>query len=90
MQSETGTVPLTKFDCFGMGQRVKIIVADYGEELAGKCGSIQRLRRADNGAWVRMDCELPDEYREFPKDDENGRGRHLLLYPEQCAEAYDE
>ena len=68
---------------FQQSQRVTIACADYGE-LAGESGTVVRLRLADDGAWVKMDVDLPAEYRAFPADDAHGRGRHLLLYPEQC------
>lgn len=67
---------------FENNQRVQITESQHG--LKGYAGTVKRLRIADHGAWVRMDDDLPTEYRSFPADDEEGRGRDLILYPEQC------
>ena len=55
--------------------------------LAGKTGTVVRLRVADEAAWVRMDCDLPAALRSFPADDEHGRGRHIMLWPQECRAA---
>lgn len=54
------------------------------DALAGETGTVVRLRRADEAAWVRMDCGLPADLRSFPADDERGRGRHIILWPQWC------
>ena len=53
--------------------------------LAGKTGTVVRLRRADEAAWVKMDCDVPPELREFPADDKCGRANHIILWPQECA-----
>lgn len=55
--------------------------------LAGKCGVVVRLRRADEAAWVQMECDLPSELRSFPADDTHVRGRHIILWPSECRAA---
>lgn len=65
---------------FRNGQRVT--VAEVGHPLTGRKGSVVRLRRADNGAWVRMDDRPPEELCPFPVDD--SRGHDVVLYPDQC------
>lgn len=68
---------------FKTGQRVTII--DGYPELIGKLGTVQRLRMGDDGAWIKMDDELPKCYRSFPTTDE--RSRNIMLYPDDCAVA---
>lgn len=69
------------------GQRVQI---NKGP-LEGLCGTVRRLRRADDGAWVECDERpLPqfaiDDHATFPfpLNDEHGRGKHTMVYPEDC------
>lgn len=71
---------------FKQGQKVRVKAGTTGgsDELAGKTGTVARLRRADSCAWVAMDCDLPDGLRAFPADDEHGRGRHIILDPSEC------
>jgi hypothetical protein len=69
---------MTKFADF---QRVRIIAPEH--QLRGKVGKVVRLRRADEGAWVRMDDDLPVELRRFSDDRKND----LLLFPEECEAA---
>lgn len=60
----------------------KIIVTDAEHPCHGKTGTVVRLRRADDAAWVRMDEDLPMDLRSFPADDE--RRNHIMLWPEDC------
>jgi hypothetical protein len=50
--------------------------------LRGYMGRIVRRRKQDDGAWVRMDRDLPEALRAFPPTDE--RFRDVLLYPKEC------
>lgn len=63
-------------------QRVKVANPDH--PCVGKVGTVVRKRIADNGAWVNMHDDLPDDLRSFPADDRAGRGNHIILYPEEC------
>lgn len=72
---------------FKNGQRVILDQPEMHKALRGKIGTVVRLRRCDNGAWVRMDEDVPDELRSFPANDEAGRGNHVMLYPEECSPA---
>ncbi len=67
-----------------MKQGQRVIVTDPDHPMHGVSGVVRRKRMADQGAWVEMDQEPPDSVRAFPSDDEGGRGRHILLYPDQC------
>lgn len=71
---------------FKLGQRVKVVMSSCAA-LIGSTGTVVRLRRADDQAWVRMDAEPPAELRQFPADDENGRGNHIMLWPDECERA---
>lgn len=66
---------------FENSQRVKVLEG----LLEGKIGVVVRLRMADNGAWVEMDEDIPESMRSFPAND--SRGKHVLLYPEDCEAA---
>jgi len=66
----------------GPGQRVKVKVAGF--ELDGRTGTVRRVRISDRGAWVDINGGLPDALRQFPKDDETGRGNYIILYPDEC------
>lgn len=68
---------------FSNGQRIKVNLPH--DRMHGKVGTVVRLRMGDNGAWVKMDDELPEELRSFPVGD--SRDHHLLLYPEDCEKA---
>ena len=79
---------------FRLGQTVRVLAeiqcaapppsSPAQESLAGKTGTVVRLRRADEAAWVRMDCDLPSALRSFQADDEHGRGNHIILWPQEC------
>ena len=50
-------------------------------------GSVARMRRADRGAWVRLDKRHPVEgVHPFPVDDDT-RSTNVLTYPEHCTAA---
>lgn len=51
--------------------------------IKGKTGTVVRLRHGDNGAWVKMDEDLPGELISFP-DPHDDRHRHVMLYPDEC------
>jgi len=51
--------------------------------MQGWTGTVVRLRRNDNGAWVRMDRILPSKIRVFDDPDDT-RFCHLLLFPDEC------
>lgn len=68
---------------FKQGQRV--IASNHADsDLHGYKGTVVRIRIADRGAWVQMDCDLPEHHQSFASDD--SRYRHLLLYPADCEE----
>lgn len=66
---------------FRNAQRVLVLRDAHGEPV-NIAGSIARLQRADNGAWIRLDERHPS--CPFPEDDPHDRGTHLLAYPEDC------
>lgn len=66
---------------FRDGQRVTVIAAAH--QLHGRTGTVVRMRRGDDGAWVRMDERLPPNLVLFADE----RARNALLYPDECAEA---
>lgn len=45
-------------------------------------GTVERLRRADDGAWIALDRRLAEGIHPFPADD--SRATHVLAYPEDC------
>lgn len=67
---------------FRLHQRVRIWRGDHAD-LIGRAGTVVRLRRGDDGAWVRLDEHL-DAPKPFPDDDPDGRGNDLILYPDEC------
>ena len=79
---------------FKLGQQVRVLAevqcvapppsSAAQDALAGKTGTVVRLRRADDAAWVRMDCDLPRGLRTFPVGDEGGRDNHIILWPREC------
>lgn len=60
----------------------QVRVCTDGNILKGYAGKIVRRRKQDDGAWVRMERDLPESLRAFPADDE--RFRDIMLYPEEC------
>lgn len=79
---------------FELGQRVQVLAevdclapppsSAEQDALAGRTGIVVRLRRSDEAAWVKMDCDLPAALRSFPACDESGRGNHIILWPQWC------
>lgn len=63
-------------------QRVKVTAE--GHPYHGKTGTVWRLLKRDESAWVNMDEDLLQEDRHFPPGDE--RFRNLNLFPQECEE----
>lgn len=68
---------------FQNGQRVRVLRDNDGNAIDG-WGTVARLRRADNGAWIALD--LRSEHCPFPADDAT-RSTHVMAYPEDCEPA---
>lgn len=67
---------------FKGGQRVRVLRNADGVEL-GAVGSVVRLRRCDDMAWVALEARSTNESAHpFPADDD--RGTHVLAAPEDC------
>ena len=64
-----------------LGQRVYVI-RDESDGAIGEWGNVVRLRRSDEGAWVRLDKR--HDRCPFPADDES-RSTYVLTYPECCS-----
>lgn len=60
------------------------VIRDAGGKEVNANGTIARLRRGDDGAWISLFERSPTAYHPFPADDEGGRGNHILAYPEDC------
>lgn len=77
---------------FKMGQRVLVLASGVYDSTvlspAPIAGTVVRLRRADDGAWVKLDrrSEQPGIHP-FPEDDDAGRGTHVCTFPDECLEA---
>lgn len=75
---------------FSVGQRVIVHTASNthsGEPIATIMvpGTVQRTRRKDDGAWIRLDARHEDaRVHPFPADDEHDRGRDVFAFPEDC------
>ena len=67
---------------FDNGQRVWVRRDHRGERIE-IWGTVCRLRRADEGAWINLD-ERHDACP-FPADEP--RGKHIMAYPEDCSSA---
>ncbi len=64
-------------------QKVKVVAPEeWNQPVNGMTGIVVKLRRSDDAAWVKMDCDLPVELQSFPPGDE--RHRDLKLYPDEC------
>ena len=66
---------------FQNGQR--IVVAHPEHPCVGKVGTVVRLLRRDESAWVNMDDDLPLDLRSFGVED--SRRNHINLWPDECA-----
>jgi hypothetical protein len=64
-----------------VGQRV-FVLADEGDSWIGIWGTVRRLRRLDDGAWVELDRR--HEFCPFPASDPT-RSKHVLTYPNRCS-----
>jgi hypothetical protein len=67
---------------FWLGQRV--VVARSRDVVVNSVGTVYRLRRADDGAWIALDARCADE-RVHPFQADDPRGTHVLAYPEDCS-----
>lgn len=59
-----------------------VVITDTAHPLHNRTGRVTRLLSHDNGAWVAMSDEIPDEHRLFAAPDP--RRNSIVLYPEQC------
>lgn len=78
---------------FTLGQRV-LVRATFGphvfeERPIGRLvlGTVVRLLRRDDGAWVELDERVDDSHHPFPHDDDGDRARYVLTYPDLCGSA---
>ena len=72
---------------FEVGQRVRVLAEDEcvapppssktQDMLAGQTGTVVRLRKSGETAWVRMDLDLPRELSIFQTDE-------VLIYRGEC------
>ena len=67
---------------FKANQRV-LVKVDDNERTINKLGTVARLRRGDEGAWINLDER--SEHCPFPEGD--SRANNILAYPEDCEEA---
>jgi hypothetical protein len=65
---------------FATAQRVFVIVDHAGNRI-DRAGTVRRLRRSDDGAWVELDER--HECCPFPADDAS-RDKWIQAYPEDC------
>lgn len=65
---------------FTSGQRVFVARNWEGHEV-NALGTVRRLRRGDEGAWIALDVR--DE-RSCPFPAADARGTHILAYPADC------
>jgi hypothetical protein len=68
---------------FKLKQRV-FVRSDGDGAAVGEWGTVVRLRRADNGAWVKVDRRPPASPARFPFPATDPRANHLIAYPEDC------
>ena len=66
---------------------LRVVVTDPKSLLCGRRGKVVRLRFCDIAGWVQMDEAPPAFLCPFPKDDQYGRGKNVLLHPKQCEAA---
>lgn len=75
---------------FQHGQRVVVSNPDQRERLPlrGMIGTVHRLRRGDELAWIRMDDDLPEGFCSFPAltmyKEPEPRHRDILMHPQEC------
>jgi hypothetical protein len=71
---------------FKPGQRVFVKQTETGVPV-NAMGTVRRMRRADDGAWIDLDERSPIEgAHPFFEDDVN-RSRHVMAYPDDCEAA---
>jgi hypothetical protein len=61
------------------------IVVDKGP-LEGLEGTVVRLRRSDECAWVSMDERFYEDSSIYPFPADDSRATHTLLHPWECKE----
>lgn len=69
----------------GDGQRVWVRAVGEFESLSlpvAAVGAVVRMRRGDDGAWIRLDRRQQEQFHPFGVGDE--RENHVLAYPENC------
>lgn len=63
----------------------RIIITQHpNAAMVGLKGTVERLRIADDGAWVKMDSRLDSNEFPFRNQDGDSRQNNALLYPENC------
>lgn len=67
---------------FMPGQRV-FVARDFEGHEIGALGTVRRLRKADDGAWIALDVR--HERCPFPAAE--SRGTHIMAYPADCEAA---
>lgn len=68
---------------FENGQRVRVLREAYRGTAMDAVGTVTRLRRGDDGAWVELDERYADDkVHPFPAADE--RARKVVAFPEDC------
>jgi len=74
-------------DKLEIGERVRVhrCEDEAGDPLllGGAAGTVVRLRRADDGAWVRLDARQTPLAHPFPEGD--ARGSDVLTCPAWCS-----
>ena len=63
-----------------VGLRVRVF-ATARHPLAGKSGTVDRIRISDGWPWVKMDEALPESLRSFPVGDPGGRANYVVIDP---------
>jgi hypothetical protein len=76
---------------FRQGQRVRVLAHGEDERIVinpTALGTVSRLRRCDNGAFIRLDPPRRRDIRYlFPADVGEDRATSVLAYPDDCEEA---
>lgn len=69
----------------GNGQRVWVRAVGEFDKIdlpVPAVGSIVRMRRCDDGAWIRLDVRQPEHFHPFHEGDE--RSNDVIAFPENC------
>lgn len=71
---------------FRIGRRIR--VTDHGShpEMNGRVGTVVQIRRTSEAAWIAFDDDLPKGCHTYAAADPNGRGRHAMIYFDECEE----